>query len=133
MPHRGGQRPAIDDRPDLLAPRQIDAVAHAVEDVGGRQGPELIGGGLGEAEGLGQAHPRRLGADPLAAGLIEVSPKKVAAPLWRMARWNNPSARGEASSTLTDIAPADSPKRVTLSGSPPNAAMLSLTQVRAAI
>ena len=34
---------------------------------------------------------------------------------------------------LTEIAPADSPKIVTLPGSPPNAAMLSLTHSSAAI
>jgi len=34
---------------------------------------------------------------------------------------------------LTDIEPADSPKRVTFFGSPPRAAMLSRTQRSAAI
>ena len=46
-----------------------------------------------------------------------------AAPLCRIARRNSPSARGMASRVPMLIAPADSPKTVTLSGSPPNAAM----------
>jgi hypothetical protein len=55
-----------------------------------------------------------------------------AAPLCRMARRNSPSARGMDRRTPIDIAPADSPKTVRRSGSPPKAAMLSRTQVRAA-
>ncbi len=49
-----------------------------------------------------------------------------AAPLCRMARRNSPSARGIASSMPMLIAPADSPKTVTLPGSPPKAAMFVL-------
>src|SRR5580704_13442247 len=54
------------------------------------------------------------------------------APLSPIARWNRPLARGEATSALTDIEPADSPKMVTLSGSPPNVAMFFLTHSSAA-
>jgi len=53
-------------------------------------------------------------------------------PLWMMALWNRPFAAGTASRVPILIPPADSPNRVTLSGSPPKAAMLSRTQVRAA-
>lgn len=45
---------------------------------------------------------------------------------------NRPAALGMASSAATDPAPADSPKTVTWSGSPPNAVMLSRTHSRAA-
>ena len=54
------------------------------------------------------------------------------APLSPMARWKRPCARGDAISALTENEPADSPKIVTLSGSPPNAAMFALTHSRAA-
>ena len=56
-----------------------------------------------------------------------------AAPDWAMALWNRPSAASIASRLVTDIDPADSPKIVTLPGSPPKAAMLSRTHSRAAI
>ncbi len=50
-----------------------------------------------------------------------------------MARWNRPWAEGTVSSVVTEIAPADSPKTVTESGSPPKAAMFSRTHRSAAI
>ncbi len=50
-----------------------------------------------------------------------------------MARLNRPCASGEVSKTFTDMPPADSPKTVTLSGSPPKAAMFCFTQRSAAI
>jgi len=50
------------------------------------------------------------------------------APDCGIALWKRPRALGIASSAPTLIPPALSPKIVTLSGSPPNAAMLSLTQ-----
>ena len=53
--------------------------------------------------------------------------------LSRITRRNRPSASGEAHSALTAAAPADSPASVTLSGSPPKAAMLSRTHSSAAI
>ena len=55
-----------------------------------------------------------------------------AAPLCSTARRNRPVARGIASSAPMLIAPADSPATVTMSGSPPKAAMLSRTHSRAA-
>ena len=58
---------------------------------------------------------------------------RSAAPLCRIARRNRPSARGAASSIPMLMAPADSPQRVTLSGSPPKAAMFSRTHSIAAI
>ena len=45
-------------------------------------------------------------------------------PLCEIAPWKSPLARGEAHSMLTAMPPADSPKIVTLFGSPPRAAML---------
>nr|WP_240001538.1 MULTISPECIES: hypothetical protein [unclassified Streptomyces] len=54
-------------------------------------------------------------------------------PLWRIALRNRPVAAGAASSAPIEKAPADWPARVTLPGSPPNAAMLSPTQRRAAV
>ena len=53
------------------------------------------------------------------------------APDWLMARWNNPRAAGAVINSETLMAPADSPKIVTLSGSPPREAMLRRTQRRA--
>ena len=44
-----------------------------------------------------------------------------------IAWWNSPCAAGRPSSVATLMPPADSPKIVTRSGSPPNAAMLSRT------
>lgn len=49
-----------------------------------------------------------------------------------MAWANSPLLVGEAISALTDADPADSPAIVIRSGSPPKAAMLSLTQRMAA-
>ena len=46
------------------------------------------------------------------------------------ARQNSPAARGMASSAATDPPPADSPKIVTRSGSPPKARMLSRTHCK---
>lgn len=59
--------------------------------------------------------------------------KNVPGTLWATARRKSPAARGMASRAATEPAPADSPKIVTWSGSPPNAAMLSCTQASAAI
>src|SRR6516164_42773 len=49
-------------------------------------------------------------------------------PLVLMARWKSPAAAGEAIWSQTLDPPADSPKMVTLCGSPPKAAMLRCTQ-----
>ena len=53
-------------------------------------------------------------------------------PLWAMARWNRPWLNGEAIRAEVATLPEDCPNRVTLSGSPPNAAMFSRTQRRPA-
>jgi len=55
------------------------------------------------------------------------------APLWGMARAKRPAARGATIMLVTLMAPADSPKIVTLPGSPPNAAMFCCTHSNAAI
>ena len=47
------------------------------------------------------------------------------------ARWNSPFASGETRSDITFVPPADSPKIVTRSGSPPNAAAFSRTHASA--
>jgi hypothetical protein len=49
-------------------------------------------------------------------------------PLCTIAPWNRPRAGGDWSSATTFRAPALSPKIVTLSGLPPNAAMFVFTQ-----
>ena len=54
------------------------------------------------------------------------------APLSPIARTKRPLASGEAISALTASEPADLPTIVTLSGSPPKAAMLRFTQYNAA-
>ena len=54
------------------------------------------------------------------------------APLCAIALLNNPAVRGEDSNSVTLMAPADSPKMVTLPGSPPNASMLRCTHSSAA-
>jgi hypothetical protein len=48
-------------------------------------------------------------------------------PLWRIARWNNPFASGDAMRAPTLAPPADWPKIVTRERSPPKWAMLSRT------
>ena len=58
--------------------------------------------------------------------------KNVPGTLCAMARRNSPAARGIASSAATDPPPADWPKTVTRSGSPPKARMLSRTHSSAA-
>ncbi len=54
-------------------------------------------------------------------------------PLCEIAPWNSPAASGDAASIETEIPPADSPKIVTLFGSPPKAAILSCTHCKPAI
>ena len=54
------------------------------------------------------------------------------APLCGIAFWNSPRALGRPSSVPTLMPPADSPKMVTFSGSPPKAAMFSRTHSSAA-
>ena len=56
----------------------------------------------------------------------------LGAGLCAMAAANRPRADGVAISVVTALPPADSPKTVTWSGSPPNAAMLSRTHSSAA-
>ena len=53
--------------------------------------------------------------------------RSCAPPDCTIAWWNRPCAAGRPRSVPTLIPPADSPKMVTWSGSPPNAAMLSRT------
>jgi hypothetical protein len=60
-------------------------------------------------------------------------PAGKAAPLSPIALWNRPLASGEAIRMLTENDPADSPKMVTLPGSPPNAAAFFCTHCSAAI
>ena len=55
-------------------------------------------------------------------------PSPIHAPLSLIARWNSPFATGDPARPPTMAAPADSPKIVTLFGSPPKAAMFVFTQ-----
>ncbi len=70
----------------------------------------------------------------IAAVMSEASAgeKNVPGTLCAMARRNRPAASGMTSRAAIAPAPADSPKTVTRSGSPPNAAMFSRTQRSAA-
>src|ERR1700678_2347971 len=78
--------------------------------------------------------PPRLVANPSPA----VSPLasevgvRLYEPLSAIALANNPLACGEATCDSTDRPPADSPKMVTLRGSPPKVTMLRCTQRSAA-
>ena len=76
--------------------------------------------------------PRRV--DDGSGGRLGLRGRGVAwaAPDWAMALWNRPLAVGVPSSVPTLMPPADSPKIVTLPGSPPKAAMLSRTHSSAA-
>ncbi len=58
--------------------------------------------------------------------------KQIPGTLCAIACRNRPAARGMASSAATDAAPADWPKTVTSSGSPPKAAMFARTHSSAA-
>jgi hypothetical protein len=59
--------------------------------------------------------------------------RPIQLPLSVIAFWNRPLATGEPTSMPTIAAPADSPKIVTLLGSPPKLAMFALTHVSAAM
>ena len=83
------------------------------------------------------ARPRRRGRPGRGTPGCRRSPARVCGrPARRLtraiARWNSPEAAGMANSVDTLMAPADSPKIVTWSGSPPNEAMLSRTHSTAA-
>ena len=80
---------------------------------------------------LANVTPRSSATASGASGSVPL-PAVKNAPLSPIARWNSPRASGDAMSALTENEPADSPKIVTLPGSPPNAAMLSCTQRSAA-
>jgi hypothetical protein len=58
------------------------------------------------------------------AAVIELPPRP---PLSEIALWKRPAASGETINALTFVEPADWPMIVTLPGSPPKLAMLSLT------
>ena len=60
-------------------------------------------------------------------GVICAMPSPIHPPLSAIALWKSPLATGEPLSMPTMAAPADSPKMVTLFGSPPKFAMLALT------
>jgi len=70
----------------------------------------------------------------IASVMAPASPvlKNVPGTDWAMARLNRPAASSIESRAAITPAPADSPKTVTLAGSPPNRSMLSLTQRSAA-
>jgi hypothetical protein len=76
--------------------------------------------------------PTRRASSAVTRAASSGSAAACAAPLCVIALANRPLAAGRASRVVTLIAPADSPKTVTRSGSPPKAAMFSRTQRRAA-
>lgn len=96
---------------------------------------------------LGDASARAVARDSAsAASGASSSTSRFAARAWSageadrpgagdcaIARRKSPRAAGMVISESTDVPPADSPKIVTFSGSPPNAAMLSRTHRSAAI
>lgn len=88
----------------------------------------------GEAE----SSPSPVGATPASDAILEVTAaatsavKKALGTLWVMALRNSPHASSMAIRQAIDPAPAECPATVTLPGSPPNAAMFSRTQRRAA-
>ena len=88
--------------------------------------------------GSAAANASAAGGSPASAAMAAVmsaasaGEKNVPGTLCAIARRNRPSAAGMTSSDAIAPAPADSPNTVTRSGSPPNAAMFSLTQPNAA-
>ena len=81
----------------------------------------------------GSLHPT-VAAKPVpnASASASVGCLADAYPLWMIARWKYGALPGDTIWKLTLCPPADCPAIVTLSGSPPNAAMLSRTQAMAA-
>src|SRR4051812_14926078 len=81
---------------------------------------------------FGSVQPAALANDVPRANAVSCDiPQMVA--LWITDRAKSPAAVGEAVSQHTEVAPADCPAIVTRFGSPPNAAMLRLTQRSASI
>ena len=85
---------------------------------------------IGRAEPGGELRPCLLGGHRPRCSAAAAQRKN--APLSPIARWISPLASGDTTSALTANEPADSPKIVTLPGSPPKAAMLSCTHCSAA-
>ena len=124
-----GGRLAADDRlegerPDRHAAGAADLVVERGIDVG-LGGEEIGDRGVEQGvHGRGPEDPEE-GVGDAFGGVAAVD--VPAAPLWAMARWNRPGREATPSSVPTLMPPADSPKIVTLPGSPPKAAMLSRT------
>src|ERR1035437_6356844 len=98
---------------------------------GSWSGATLRNSAMDEAPALlAKASPPRSAS----ARRFKFSPGKVVgrggpseSPLCEIAPVKHPLACGDAHNMLTEIPPADSPKMVTLLGSPPNAAMFFFT------
>src|ERR1700691_2088134 len=83
--------------------------------------------------GVGLAHPAWVAnASPAVSALASEACVRLYEPLSAIAFSNSPLACGDATCDSTDRPPADSPKMVTLRGSPPKLTMLRCTQRRAA-
>ena len=88
--------------------------------------------------GSAAANASAVGGSPAWAAIATVTSaasageKNVPGTLCAIALRNRPAASGMTSRAAMEPAPADSPKTVTRSGSPPNAAMFSRTQRSAA-
>ena len=129
-------------RVDRMPRQQIDPVGQTVRQRRRRRGAlelELARGAANSRCGsalsvrFDGATPSRARNSRACRARVSRSAISGRAGLCAIARVNNPSAAGLASSAKTEVAPADSPNTVTRSGSPPNAAMLSRTQGSAAI
>lgn len=70
-------------------------------------------------------------ARPSCSALSSVFQVRQEPGLCRMARWNRPAQRGDDMKADIALAPDDSPKIVTLSGSPPKRSMFALTHCSA--
>ena len=105
--------------------------------LGGGGFDDVVGGELAEVGELGGAEGGWANATSRFSRLRETERRdrcrRWLPPLSPMALAKRPRARGEAIWALTEKEPADSPKMVMLVGSPPKAAMLRLTQARAAV
>ncbi len=94
----------------------------------------VLAGTARKAAGSSEVTPQPLAAAAPAASAVLKSAKSLRpAPDSTIALWNRPRALGDSIRKFTAMPPADSPKMVTLPGSPPKPAMLAFTHFRAAI
>ena len=135
LPRRGRQDVAVDDGRERDRP--VRGLAPASPPTG-HLGADRVASGGQPRPGRRADRSATVGRSPSSAAQAAAmsaassGEKNVPGTLCATARRKSPAARGIASSAATDPPPADSPKTVTRSGSPPKAAMLSRTHSRAA-